>query len=81
MTDPSLPQFPLEPADQELGRRLAADRPVPAADFRGELGRRLQGDDPGHGPRPRRLRPVVALYLSAGLAVMAVGALQAAGAL
>jgi hypothetical protein len=81
LTDPTDPQIPLEPHEQELARRLASDRPVPAADFRGALGRRLLADDPGYGPRPERLRAVVAVYLAAGVGLVAVGALQAAGAL
>lgn len=81
MTDPSATESPLEPGDQELARRLAAERPIPAADFRGGLGRRLVAEDPGYGPRPERLRAVVAVYLAAGAALTAVGALQALGAL
>jgi hypothetical protein len=38
-------------------------------------------DDPGYGPRPDRLRTVVAFYVAAGAGLMAVGALQAAGVL
>jgi hypothetical protein len=81
LTDPNDPPIPLEPHEQELARRLEGDRPVPAADFRGELGRRLVADDPGYGPRPERLRTIAAVYLAAGAGLMAVGALQAAGAL
>jgi hypothetical protein len=81
MTDPPLPQFPTEPGDLELARRLAADRPVPAADFRGALGRELVAEDPGYGPRPERLREVVALYLAAGASLIGLGAVQAAGLL
>jgi hypothetical protein len=81
LTDPADAQTPLEPPEQELARRLAGDRPVPAADFRGALGRRLLADDPGYGPRPERLRTVATLYLAAGAGLMAVGVLQAAGAL
>jgi hypothetical protein len=69
-------------ADQrELADRLAADRPVPAAQFRGVLGRHLAGRDPGYGPRPAGLRRMVALYLAAGGALLVVGALQAGGVL
>lgn len=71
----------LDPADREVGSRLAAERPVPPADFRGSLGRSLLDDDPGYGPRPQRLRMAVVTYLGAGLALTALGALQAVGAL
>lgn len=81
MTDPSNTERPLEPGDQELAGRLAADRPVPAADFRGALGRRLLAQDPGYGSRPDRLRTVAAVYLAAGAGLMGLGALQAMGAL
>jgi hypothetical protein len=81
LTNPSDTESPLEPGDQELARRLAAACPVPAADFRGRLGRQLLAEDPGYGPRPERLGTIVAVYLAAGAAVTAVGALQALGAL
>lgn len=81
MTDPSDTETSLKAAEQQLARRLGAGRPVPAAEFRGALGRRLLADDPGYGPRPDRLRTVVAFYVAAGAGLMAVGALQAAGAL
>jgi hypothetical protein len=67
-------------ADQrELAERLEADRPVPAAEFRGALGRHLAGRDPGYGPRPAGLRRMIALYLGAGGLLVLVGALQAGG--
>ncbi|MEA2146447.1 MAG: hypothetical protein QOG59_2034 [Solirubrobacteraceae bacterium] len=68
-------------AESEMARRLAAERPVPAAGFRGALGRQLEADDPGYGPRPARLRLAVAAWLGAGGAVGVVGALIALGAL
>ncbi len=67
--------------DRELAERLDAVRPVPAAGFRGALGRRLAAQDPGYGPRPARLRLTVAGYLAAGLALLALATLQATGAL
>lgn len=67
--------------EADLARRLAGERPVPAADFRGDLGRRLAAGDPGYGPRPAHLRQTVALYLGAGGALAVLGALQAVGIL
>lgn len=81
MTQPSDIDAPLDPPDREVAGRLTEERPVPGADFRGALGRSLLSADPGFGPRPERLRMVVALYLTAGMALTALGALQAAGAL
>jgi hypothetical protein len=74
-------QSELSAQERELGERLAAGRPVPAAKFRGALGRHLAQRDPGHGPRPEGLRRTSALYLGAGALLLAVGALQAMGAL
>jgi hypothetical protein len=65
----------------ELADRLGGERPVPAADFRGTLARRLAARDPGYGPRPERLRLTVAAYLGAGSLLIALGALSATGAL
>ena len=67
--------------ERELGDRLATGRPVPAAEFRGALGRHLAVRDPGYGPRPEALRKITALYLAVGALLLAVGALQAMGAL
>lgn len=67
--------------ERELGDRLSDERPVPAAGFRGALGRYLVSRDPGYGPRPERLRLTVAGYLAAGLLLIAVAALIAVGAL
>lgn len=67
--------------ERELGERLRAGRPVPAAAFRGALGRRLAALDPGHGPRPERLLGSVTAGLGAGLALIALGALEAIGVL
>lgn len=66
--------------EDELGRRLSDERPVPAAGFRGALGRRLTAEDPGYGPRPPQLRARVAACLGAGGVLAALGALIALGA-
>jgi hypothetical protein len=54
---------------------------VPAAWFRGALGRHLAARDLGYGPRPERLRLMVAAYVGSGAALIAVAALGATGAL
>jgi hypothetical protein len=71
----------LGPAERELGERLAAARPVPAARFRGDLGRRLDARDPGYGPRPTHLRTTASACLGGSLIVMGLGLLQALGVL
>ena len=71
----------LGPREQRLGEELAAHRPVPPPGFRGALRRRLGADDPGYGPRPERLRLLVAASLAAGTLLIALGALQGTGAL
>jgi hypothetical protein len=71
----------LELQDQELARRLHGGRPVPAAGFRGALGRRIASLDPGYGPRPARIRLMVAAYAVAGMVLIAAGALVAIGTL
>ncbi|MGI8903995.1 MAG: hypothetical protein ACR2IP_10135 [Solirubrobacteraceae bacterium] len=71
----------LTPSEQDLAERLSAQRPVPAPAFRGALKRRLQARDPGYRTRPPRLRPMVSAYLGAGAALIALGALEAAGVL
>lgn len=55
-----------EPAERELAQGLTIARPVPRAGFRGRLARHLAQRDPGYGPRPERLRLLVAGYLGAG---------------
>lgn len=67
----------LGPQENELATRLEAERPVPAARFRGALGRRLAERDPGYGPRPERLLVLVALYTLAGLLLLLAGVLIA----
>jgi hypothetical protein len=61
--------------EHALADRLRAQRPLPAAGFRGALRRRLAAQDPGYGPRPARLRLIVAGYVGAGSLLIAVGAL------
>ncbi len=75
MTDPPSTPIELDPPDQELAHRLRIGRPVPAAAFRGALSRRLAEQDPGYGPRPERLRVMVAGYLGAGGLLIALAAL------
>ena len=64
-----------------VAEQLEAARPVPPAGFRGALGRRLAELDPRYGCRPQRLRLIVSGYLGAGGVLLAIGALQAIGAL
>jgi hypothetical protein len=79
MSDPPENDTGLAPADDQLGAELAAERPVPAAAFRGALRRRLAAQDPGYGPRPPRLRVTVATLIAAGLLLIALAALVALG--
>ncbi len=71
----------LDPTEREAAAQLVSARAVPAAEFRGALGRHLVARDPGYGPRPERLRPLVSLYLGAGAALLGLGALLATGVL
>ena len=61
-----------------LAERLQRDRPVPSAGFRGELRRRLLADEPSSA-RPRRLRALITGYATAGILLLFLGALSAAG--
>lgn len=72
MTDHSHGRTEYESAEQELADGLTIARPVPAAGFRGRLGRHLADNDPGYGPRPERLRMIVACYLGPGGVLIAV---------
>jgi hypothetical protein len=66
----------LEGTEPSLATHLTIARPVPGAGFRGALSRRLSELDHGYGPRPSRLRLMVAGYLGAGgllIALAAVG--------
>jgi len=67
--------------EQVVAEQLDAARPVPPAAFRGALGRRLAELDLRYGCRPQRLRLIVSGYLGAGTLLLAIGALQAIGAL
>jgi hypothetical protein len=71
----------LSPGERQLADRLSASRPLPAADLRGSLGGHLGAFDPGHCPRPERLRTMVVVYMIVGLALIAVGALLGVGSL
>lgn len=71
----------LDPRDERLGQALAAGRAAPAPGFRGALGRRLVGADPGYGPRPERLRTMVAALVGTGGLLIALGVLQSLGVL
>jgi hypothetical protein len=71
----------LSPEEERVAERLRAEKPVPAAGFRGGLGRYLAARDPGYGPRPENLRMIVCGCLAAGAGMLALGALQATGAL
>lgn len=64
-------------SEQDLADRLNAGRPLPSAGFRGALWKQLAALDPGYGPRPARLRLIVAGYLALGLLLIALGALVA----
>jgi len=75
----------LEPDDAQalalVAARLDVERPVPAAGFRGRLGRQLArpGSDLGRS-RPPRLAALVAGWAALGVALLAVAALGLAGA-
>jgi hypothetical protein len=75
------PDEELTAAECELIDRLSAERPIPAAGFRGALGRYLAARDPGYGPRPEQLRLIVTGYLLAAVLLIALGALVAVGVL
>jgi hypothetical protein len=66
MTDHPHEPNELEPAEAHVADGLRIARPVPAAAFRGRLGRHLAERDPGYGPRPERLRMIVTGYVGAG---------------
>jgi hypothetical protein len=81
MTDTPENTNELTEKEQEQADQLRDSRPVPGAGFRGALGRYLAAQDPGYGPRPRRLRVIAAGYLGAAGVLLALGLLQATGAL
>jgi len=74
MTDHPHEPTELEPAEQHVADGLRIARPVPPAAFRGRLGRHLAERDPGYGPRPERLRMIVAGYVGAGGLLIALAA-------
>ena len=61
-----------------LAERLARERPVPAAAFRGALRRRLL-DGRGQHSRPARLRLLITAYAGSGAVLLLVGAASAVG--
>jgi len=81
MSEPSHTPDELTAAESQLADHLSAQRPVPPGAFHGELGRHLAALDRGYGPRPQRLRAIVALYLTAGAMLIGLGALIATGAI
>jgi hypothetical protein len=85
------PDHDLEPGESDRGLESGEERqltdwldaatPVPAAGFRGALGRYIGRRDPGFGPRPPQLRLISAAYVGGGAVLLALGALQATGSL
>ena len=75
MSEPPTPPIEFDPTEQNLAAALRIARPVPGAGFRGALGRHLAEHDLGYGPRPERLRLMVAGYLGAGGLLIALAAL------
>jgi hypothetical protein len=75
VTDHSHEPSDFDAADQEVADGLTIARPVPAAAFRGRLSRHLADVDPGYGPRPERLRMIVAGYVGAGGLLIALAGL------
>ena len=75
MTDEPPSPYSAEPDEHELAEHLRIARPVPALGFRGRLHRHLAGQDPGYGPRPERLRLLVACYIGAGGVLIVLAAL------
>jgi len=71
----------MTPELPDVEARLARERPVPAAAFRGALGRQLAENDPGYGPRPQRLRTRVIAWLLGGEMLLALALLAALGKL
>jgi hypothetical protein len=67
--------------ERQMADWLESATPVPAAGFRGALGRYLQRRDPGFGSRPPQLRLISAACLGGGAVLLGVAALQATGAL
>jgi hypothetical protein len=74
MTEEAVGPAEIEAPDQDMADRLSLARPVPGAGFRGTLARHLAERDLGYGPRPERLRLMVAGYLGAGGVLIALAA-------
>jgi hypothetical protein len=68
------------PEVEDLSMRLVAERPVPSAGFRARLRRRLLTAGAATGPRPGRVRLMIAAYAGSGLLLLAVAAIGVAGA-
>lgn len=81
MTEPPDTDPQLGADQRRLADRLEASRPVPAGGFRGALARHLAARDPGHGPRPARLRLISGGCLIGGAGLLVLGLLQALGSL
>lgn len=62
-----------------LAERLQRERPVPAAAFRGALGRHLATRGGPQPQRPRRLGELIAGFAGSGTLLLVLGALGAAG--
>ena len=81
MPDAHTPDDGLAAFDLGTAELLHRRRPVPAPGFRGVLGRHLMALDPGWGPRPARLRLIVAAYLLVALILIGLAALIGIGGL
>ena len=69
-----------EPELSAIAERLADQDPYPSAAFRSGLHRRLRaGLEESPGPRPPRLRLLIAAYACSGLGLLVLAALGAAG--
>ena len=65
--------------EMQLGELLRRERPRPSAGFVEDLRRQLSRRDPG--PRPQRLRVLIAGYAAAGMLLLALGTAGAGGAI
>ena len=79
MTEPDDSSDELDPVDEAIGDQLRAIRPIPRPAFRGALQRYLLILDPGYGPRPENLRTLVAMWIVAGVLLLALAAVVAGG--
>jgi hypothetical protein len=71
---------PLSPAEAELEERLFSERPLPHPGFRGMLRNQLLTQAGEGAMQPRRLRLLIPLYASGGLALLAFAAVGVFGA-